>query len=110
MVVFRDEGAAEILQNAKIRKTTLTEYFSANKEASNHAANGQQMQFECRGLLYQEFPMLMTWNARGHNGILRKVRFSAMGRMIYISPAAGERFYLRLLLTAISDATSFTDL
>ena len=57
MVVFRDGEAAEVLENANIRKTTLTEYFNANRAANNRVANDQPIEFDCRELLYQEFPI-----------------------------------------------------
>lgn len=110
MVVFREGEAAEVLENTNIRKTTLTEYFNANRAANNRVANGQPIEFDCRELLYQEFPTRMTWNARRRQWKVRKARFSTIGRMVYVSPAAGERFYLRLLLTAVRGATSFRDL
>ena len=52
----------------------------------------------------------MTWNARNREWKIRKPRFSTIGHMVYVSPAAGEHFYLRLLLTAVHGATSFKDL
>ena len=110
MVVFREGEAANVLENAHIRQTTLTQYFDANKKVSERAANGQPIEFDCRDLLYQDFPTRMTWNAWNHEWKIRKARFSTIGRMVYVSPAAGERFYLRLLLTAVRGATSFKDL
>ena len=66
MVVFREGEAANVLENAHIRQTTLTQYFDANKKVSERAANGQPIEFDCRDLLYQDFPTRMTWNARNH--------------------------------------------
>ena len=34
----------------------------------------------------------------------------AIGRLYYVSPAASERYYLRLLLTSVKSSTSFDDL
>ena len=110
MVIFREGGEAGVLQNANIRKTTLTEYFTANANARNRAANGEELEFDCRQLLYQDFPSRMTWDHRNRKWKVRRGRFSTIGRMVYVSPAAGERFFMRLLLTAVRGATSFRDL
>src|SRR5205814_10596669 len=98
MVVFREGEAAEVLENTNIRKTTLTEYFNANSAANNRVARGQPFEFDCRELLYQEFPTRMTWNARRRQWKDRNARFSTISRMAYVSPAAGERFYIWSLL------------
>ena len=50
-----------LLQNECLQKTTLTEFFTKNGEAAATAANGQQLDFDCHELLYQEFPTYMTW-------------------------------------------------
>ena len=56
-----------LLQNEHARKTSLTEFFTANQQAAAAAAaaNGEPLDFDCRELLYQEFPTHMTWN-HGH--------------------------------------------
>ena len=50
-----------LLQNERSHKTTLTEFFTANKQAAEAAANGERLDFDCRELLYQEFPTYMVW-------------------------------------------------
>ena len=110
MVIFREGGGADVLQNANIRKTTLTEYFTANANARNRAVNGEELEFDCRQLLYQDFPFRKTWNHRNRRWKIRRGRFSTIGRMVYVSPGAGELFFMRLLLTAVRGATSFRDL
>lgn len=52
----------EVLENQKLRRTVLTEYFEANKRAQRRGERGQQLEFDCRQLLYYEFPTRMTWN------------------------------------------------
>ena len=110
MGVFHEGGEAEVLENPHARQTTLTEYFAANKRVSDCAARGEPNEIDCCELLYQDFPSRMTWDARKHEWKIRKARFSTIGRMVYVSPAAGERFYLRLLLTVVRGSTSFEDL
>ena len=111
MVVFGDEAELpQLLEVQRIRRTTLTEYFTANRDAAEQVARGQPLEFDCRELLYQDFPSRMTWDKRTRLWKVRKSRFSTIGRMMYVSPTGGERFFLRLLLTAIRGAISFDGL
>jgi len=75
MVVFREGGEADVLQNANFRKTTLTEYFTANTNAPDRAAKGEELELGCRQLLYQDFPSRMTWDHRNHRWKIRRGRF-----------------------------------
>ena len=50
-----DTDIDTFLQNEHLHKTMLTEYFMTNKQATADA-NGDQLDFDCRELLYQEFP------------------------------------------------------
>jgi hypothetical protein len=55
------------LDNDQLQKTTLTGFFIANKQAETEAAaaaadDRPPLDFDCRELLYQEFPIQMTWN------------------------------------------------
>ncbi|TMI79656.1 MAG: hypothetical protein E6H10_14970 [Bacteroidetes bacterium] len=111
-VTFNDDtDIVTLLQNDRIRKTTLTEFFTANKQATEATINGEQLDFDCRELLYQEFPTHMVWKQglrrwnRRKNGI-----GSTIGRMYFVGPSGGERFYLRMLLTIVKGAMSFEDL
>ena len=55
-----DTNIITLLQNDHVRKTTLTKFFTANKQVTKAAANGERLDFDCRELLYQEFPTHMT--------------------------------------------------
>jgi hypothetical protein len=68
-----------------------------------------------RTLTYQDFPnhfvikndisnpQSKSWSPRLHNSF-------AIGRMIYVRPTAGEKFYLRTLLMVVRGPKSFEDL
>src|SRR5436190_9410332 len=100
-----------LLQNERLQKTTLTEFFTKNGEAATAAANGQQLNFDCRELLYQEFRIHMTWDNKHHRWKLRRNRpANIIGPMYFVGPRSGERFYLRLLLTIVKGSISFEDL
>ena len=91
MVVFGDEAELpQLLEGQRIRRTTLTEYFTANRDAAEQVARGQPLEFDCRELLYQDFPSRMIWDKRTRLWKVRKSRFSTIGCMMYVSPTGGE--------------------
>ncbi len=94
-----DDEPEVVLARAAGERTMLTAFFAANADAG---LLGQT----ARNHTYQELPQYFTWNARGRRWALRKKGF-ALGRMYFVSPNAGPRFYLRLLLTVVKGATSF---
>lgn len=87
------------LDMESVRKTTLTEYFTANRLIP-----------AARDLLYTEMPSRFRWV--GKQWMLRQRHMSKapIGRMYNASPKEGERFFLRLLLSHIRGAQSFEDL
>ena len=111
-VMFNDDtDIVTLLQNDHIRKTTLTEFFTANKQAAEAAVNDGRLNFDCRELLYQEFPTYMVWKQKLRRWNRRKNGIgSTIGRMYFVGPSGGERFYLRMLLTIVKGPTSFEDL
>lgn len=100
MVYFDPEDIAEeVAQRAQHKKTQLTEWFTANEK---HPELANQV-------LYQDFPEKFVWNKRTREWTPRQRDF-AIGRMHFVHPSAGERFYLRLLLTVVKGAKSWDDL
>jgi hypothetical protein len=103
MVTFDpNENIDTILARASHERTTLSAYFEAN-------ANSGELGVEARKYTYQEFPQHFTWKADRKKWSIRR-RDSAIGRMYFVPPTAGERFYLRTLLTVVKGAKSFDDL
>ena len=103
MVVFNpDENIDTIFTRASHERTTLTAYFKAN-------ASSTDLGIKARKYTYQEFPQHFTWKPDVKRWVIRK-KDSAIGRMFFVPPTAGERFYLRMLLTVVKGATSFDDL
>jgi hypothetical protein len=87
----------EALERHENRDTTLTGWFKANDQHQDGVINNT---------LYQDFPNKMVWNKDRHVWTVRQRGFQ-IGRMYYAHPSAGERFYLRLLLTVVKGATSY---
>ena len=109
-----DTNMITFLDNDRLQKTTLTEFFTANKQAEEKqqmASSWTSLEFDCRELLYQEFPLQMTWNQTLRRWNRRKRGIgSTIGRIYFVGPSGGDRFYLRLLLTIVKGPTSFDDL
>ena len=92
------EELSEMLENMQ---STLTGYLKYNQDNEGS-----------RSILYSDFPWTHTWHrTKGRRyWAPRKRGHGAIGRMYHCSPVAGDRFYLRLLLTVVPGPTSFEDL
>ena len=99
VVYFTDDLDEHQIANRRDRAcSTLMGYFEYNR-----------LHTSGRHLLYSEFPSYYTWNSKDRKWQPRQ-KGRSIGRMYYCSPLAGERYYLRLLLTVVRGPQSFTDL
>ena len=73
----------------------LTAYFKANQKYP-----------AARTLLYAELPSQFTWHRETHEWKPRKQR-TAHGRLSFIPPNAGEKYYARLILSVVKDLRGF---
>jgi hypothetical protein len=101
-VVFDPEATPEQMQRRidLLTHTRLTRFFEANENNMPGA----------RALTYQEFPQKFKWDDTARVWVPRKRQDFAIGRMYTVPPAAGEKFYLRLLLIQRRGLTYFRDL
>ena len=83
----------DVANRSTSTKTQLTEWFIANQDSACIAVG-------IKGFIYQEFPQHIVWNKKGWKWKPRTQR-QAIGRMYFVPPNAGERFYLYTLLTVI---------
>jgi hypothetical protein len=98
-VLFPEDATlADLARRLAQSETTLTGFFKFNTEFPTG-----------RHLLYQDFPSSFTWDPIRKRWAPRQ-RGAAIGRMYFCSPVQGERYYLRLLLTAVRGPRSFEDL
>jgi hypothetical protein len=104
MVYYNPEDdAEEILDRNATKNTCLTAYFAANQEYPDIAPL----------YTYQEFPQYFVWLKTLRKWKIRQRNHTmgpTIGRMYAASPIAGERFYLRTLLTVVKGAISFEHL
>uniref|UniRef100_A0A7N0TYR9 ATP-dependent DNA helicase n=1 Tax=Kalanchoe fedtschenkoi TaxID=63787 RepID=A0A7N0TYR9_KALFE len=97
-IVFNAGGdLPDAVNNDRARKTALTEWFDANC-----------MSVFARGTTYLDFPSCFVWNDSRKKWSFRK-RGMCIGRLYFVSPKAGERYFLRTLLTTVKGATSFAE-
>ena len=65
---------------------------------------------EARALTYPEFPSKWIWDQRDRRWTKRKQQHGKIGRLHYVHPSAGDRYYLRMLLLTVKGATSYDHL
>jgi hypothetical protein len=89
----------DVLSLEFLRRTMLTEWFVANQV---HPAAGE--------LTYCKFPSKWRWETKTRSWERRCRQQGKIGRLHYVHPSAGERYYLRMLLLTVKGATSFQNL
>ncbi|EMR68302.1 putative atp-dependent dna helicase pif1 protein [Eutypa lata UCREL1] len=80
-------------------RTTLEAWFEYNKAHTDG-----------REILYQDFPTHYRWNPGVKWTRYKRDVAGKIGRIYFVHPNAGERFYLRLLLISVPGATGWADL
>ncbi|XP_074313714.1 uncharacterized protein LOC141648904 [Silene latifolia] len=100
-VVFRPLEQVENFIDDEYRTTTmLTSFFHRNT-----------YDIYARTLTYQQFLEHYVWHGeKGSKYWTPRQKGFAIGRLVYINPSEGERYYLRLLLTNVKGPHSFNDL
>jgi len=95
-VVYNDNASIfEIVNSEQNQKTTLTEYFQANIDYPL-----------VKEVTYMDFPFVFTWT----NGTKKWTiwqRGCYVGRLYFVNPSTGERYFLCTLLSKVKGAISF---
>jgi hypothetical protein len=95
-VVYNDNANIfETVNSEQNQKTTFTEYFQANIDYPL-----------AREVTYMDFPSVFTWTNGTKKWTIRQ-RGCCVGRLYFVSPSAGERYFLRTLLTKAKGVVSF---
>lgn len=97
----------QVLQNAT--RTKLTEWMAFNHTQQQRHAAGQG-RHACLDTLYHDFPAIATWQRDRKAWTDRKQGGAPVGRMYFVHPSAGERYYLRILLHHVPGVVSWEDL
>lgn len=104
MHTFKDDELLTVVEErAREERTSLTAFFDFN--------NTYQTTYPplppLPPTLYHDFPCTHVYHKRNNEWTIRQ-RGSAIGRMFFVDPTAGELFYLRTLLTVVPNPTSFS--
>ncbi|PWZ23284.1 ATP-dependent DNA helicase PIF1 [Zea mays] len=102
MVSFHERQMVErVVNRPGVDRSMLIAYFEANS-----------LHKEARGILYRDFPEWYTWQSGKGKVWQQRKRDTGgqVGRIVSAHPAEGERYYLRVLLNHVTDATSYVDL
>ncbi|GKE25357.1 uncharacterized protein Tco_1436869, partial [Tanacetum coccineum] len=98
-ITMRDsERLPALPQREGIDVTMFTDWFELNKRDPTK-----------RTLTYVEIPKNYVWHEQTKLWKPRKQR-KCIGRIVYSSPASGERYYLRMLLNVVRGVTGFEEL
>ena len=105
----------EAYERALGRRTKLEAYFHLNAQLRARLAAGVPCDWhptKLQAVAYDKMPVFYTWNAKMNEWILRvkKADGKMIGRLTSASPREQERYYLRVLLKHVYDATSYQDL
>ncbi|GAA0187495.1 hypothetical protein LIER_34783 [Lithospermum erythrorhizon] len=95
-----DANLQQILQDERLKRTMLTEFFRIN--ATDHDANQLN-------LLYKEFPRYYVWHTQFKTWTSRK-KGVVIGRLCVVNPVENERYYLKILLNNVRCPKSYDDL
>ncbi|KAK9733811.1 hypothetical protein RND81_04G093900 [Saponaria officinalis] len=87
-----------VVANERRSRTPLTEFFKIN--ASQNV----------RRLLYGEFTKHYRWDTSQKAWFKKKNKLIVIGRLAFVAPAEGERYFLRLLLLHVRGPESFEHL
>lgn len=98
IVYSGNESLLNVMKRPGVHRTMLTEWFECNKN-----------DLAARNMYYMDFPNKFVWDSRKKQWSTRTKGFS-LGRLTYVHPAAGELYFLRLLLSHVKGALSFDDL
>ena len=100
-VVYFPDGISsqELALRKETTRTPLMAFFQYNTDNPQEAKR-----------LFTDFPRTHVWNKKHRIWTRRKTSTTAIGRLHWVSPVAGEKYYLRLLLTVVPGPKSFTDL
>jgi len=90
----------DILRDPHNQQTTLTAFFNLCLAYPNETAN----------LLYPDCPRHYSWKKSTGTWVKRQRRSCTVGRVYFVPPSAGERYYLRILLYNVPGPTSFDSL
>ncbi|XP_076885973.1 uncharacterized protein LOC143535653 [Bidens hawaiensis] len=98
IVYGEDEYIDDVVDKASVSKSMFIDWMTING-----------VDPEARKLSYVEFPSRFIWKTQERKWQRRK-KGCSIGRIYSVSPAAGEGYYLRILLNKVKGPTKFEDI
>ncbi|XP_071728730.1 ATP-dependent DNA helicase PIF1-like [Rutidosis leptorrhynchoides] len=99
-IIFdEDEVIEQVLEKPSVNTSMFLEWMKCN------GCNQQ-----ARQLTYVDFPTKFIWDKDDRVWKLRKRKIGAIGRIHHVSPAAGDHFYLGILLNKVKGPTSYEEI
>nr|GEX21783.1 leucine-rich repeat transmembrane protein kinase protein [Tanacetum cinerariifolium] len=92
-----DDDLTEVIEKERTKRSMLTAFFECNGVDLN-----------ARSLLYKDFPRHYAWNKGSRHWSPRKKQ-AMRGHLVSASPAEGELYYLRILLSNVPGPTGWDD-
>ncbi|XP_077249067.1 uncharacterized protein LOC143888491 [Tasmannia lanceolata] len=98
-IIFNDnDDLQNVMSRPGIERTMFTEWMEANNKFDDACM-----------LRYVEFPTSWVWD-RTEKEWHRQKRGRTIGRIFYVHPSSGERYYLRMLLNIVRRPMSYEDI
>ncbi len=109
--ILFQEGTDVVVILNRNPHTTLTSWFAFNKTALEHLNPSAPLRLALN-MLYHDFPRIATWIKKEKQWAFRTRTLGLLpiGRMYFVQPSGGERYFLHLLLHHVAGAMSFEDL
>lgn len=98
VIIDEDKDLEDVVNTVKVQDTMLTKWMETNAEDPSG-----------RHLTLIEFPKHFVWDKTSKEWS-RRQRGTCIGRIVNISPSAGERYYQRLMINHVRGCTSFDDI
>ncbi|XP_054795045.1 uncharacterized protein LOC129300500 [Prosopis cineraria] len=100
IVYSGDQDVSSLLNKPRVCESMFLAWMKCNQDKKDKFA---------RSLTYGEFPQYYVWQRNNRLWKKREKGF-AVGRIGHASPASGERYYLRILLTKVKGPRSYDEI
>lgn len=97
-----DEDVDDVLNKEENQTSQFLAFLKTNMKAEAEDP-------EARKFTYIEFPSHFVWKKKQMEWTPRQ-RSVSVGRIYHVSPSAGQRFYMRILLNRVKGPTSYEDI
>ncbi|KAL6564888.1 hypothetical protein OROMI_016338 [Orobanche minor] len=98
VVYHESDEVGQVVERCTVKCSKFVAWFKANEKYP-----------EARELTYAQLPSYFTWRQKTREWVPRHQR-KCVGRLYFVRPGTGERFYLRLLLNHVRGPRCFEDI